>query len=100
MKVHETSQIRAVDPTAQAEKPRDSKQVRERSPDRVSTAETEKVAKAVAAASQGAGAARAAKLASIEAAVRSGVYRPDPQRIAEEILGEAELAAKLQAMLK
>jgi negative regulator of flagellin synthesis FlgM len=99
MKIHEASQIRALDPATAADKPRDARQVRERSPDRVSTAETAKVARAVAAASQGAGAARAARLQAIEAAVRNGTYKPDPQRIAQEILDDAELSAKLQAVL-
>ncbi len=68
--------------------------------DRVSTADSAKIAAAISRAGQGAGAARSAKLASIEAAVRQGTYRPDPQRIAQEILNDAELAAKLQSMFQ
>ena len=39
---------------------------------------------------------RAQRLRDIEAAVRDGSYRPDPERIAEQILADAELAARLQ----
>jgi negative regulator of flagellin synthesis FlgM len=31
--------------------------------------------------------------------VRQGTYRPDPGRIAQRILDEAELAARLQALM-
>ncbi|GEM_PF-4667698 len=41
-------------------------------------------------------ASRAQRLRDIEAAVRDGSYRPDPERIAEQILADAELAARLQ----
>jgi negative regulator of flagellin synthesis FlgM len=67
--------------------------------DRVSTEESKKVAAAVAAASKGAALERSAKLSAIEAAVRQGTYKPDPQRIAQEILDDAELAARLQTLL-
>jgi negative regulator of flagellin synthesis FlgM len=33
-------------------------------------------------------------------AVRQGTYKPDPQKIAQQILEDAEIIAKLQAMLK
>ncbi|HET7754930.1 MAG TPA: flagellar biosynthesis protein FlgM [Anaeromyxobacteraceae bacterium] len=99
MKVRDASQIQAVQPTAQPDAVREARGRRERT-DRVSTAQTEKVASAIADASRGAGASRAARLQVIEAAVRQGVYRPDPQRIAQQILNEAEIAAKVQALLK
>ena len=66
--------------------------------DRVSTEDTARLTAAMATASEGAGTARAAKLADIEQAVRQGTYRPDPQQIAEQILDDAELAARLQAL--
>ena len=40
-----------------------------------------------------------ARLADIEAKVKSGTYQPDPRRIAEEILRSAELHARIQAIL-
>lgn len=99
MKVRDASQIKAVQPTAQADALREARERRERT-ERVSTAQTEKVASAIADASRRAGTSRAARLQAIEAAVRQGVYRPDPQRIAQQILNEAEIAAKVQALLK
>ena len=38
-------------------------------------------------------------LEAIAAAVRDGAFKPDPQRIAQKILGDAELIAMLQTML-
>jgi hypothetical protein len=36
----------------------------------------------------------------LEARVRAGGYRPDPSRVADEILQDAEVDARLQALLK
>jgi flagellar biosynthesis anti-sigma factor FlgM len=99
MKVGDASQIKALQPSPGADAPRDAREKRDRS-DRVSTSDTEKVAAAVAEASRSAGTSRAARLRQIEAAVRQGLYKPDAQRIAQQILNEAEIAAKLQALLK
>lgn len=41
---------------------------------------------------------RPQRLSEIEAAVRNGTYRPDPGRVAEEILNAAETDAKLRAL--
>jgi negative regulator of flagellin synthesis FlgM len=98
MKVIDASQIRALAPVKVADIGRPSRV--ERDGDRVSTDDTAKVAVAISQASASAGSARAAKLQAIEAAVRQGTYRPDPQRIATQILDDAELAARLQALLK
>jgi anti-sigma28 factor (negative regulator of flagellin synthesis) len=67
--------------------------------DRVSTDDSARLSWAVLTASQAASAGRTAKLAAIEAAVRQGACRADPQRIAQDILDDAELAARLQALL-
>jgi negative regulator of flagellin synthesis FlgM len=98
MKVTDTSQIGALTPEKPAESGRAPRSARDAAGDRVSTAESDSVAAAIASAASGASASRAAKLQSIEAAVRQGTYRPDPQRIAQQILDDAELAARLQAM--
>lgn len=42
---------------------------------------------------------RAAMLSDLEAAVRNGTYKPDPKRIAKEMLRSAEVTKQLQAML-
>ncbi len=99
MKVTDAKQIGAL----AAGKPQQPARPRAGGPegrDRVSTDDSNRVASAVEQASQGAGAARAAKLQDIEAAVRDGTYRPDPQRIAQQILDDAELAARLQALFQ
>ncbi len=66
--------------------------------DRVTVEETRQVAQLAAAASRESNAGRAARLRSIEAAVRSGAYRPSPGRIADEILAAAEIDARLRAL--
>jgi negative regulator of flagellin synthesis FlgM len=98
MKVTDTSQIRALSPETPVEPGRTPAAQRGEPTDRVSTSDSDRVAAVVAAASRGASSVRTAKLAAIEAAVRQGTYRPDPARIAQEILDDAELAARLQAM--
>ncbi len=98
MKVTDASQIKALAPGKLPEPGRTPAAEREGIGDRVSTDDSAKIAAAVAEASQTAAAGRPAKLQAIEAAVRQGTYKPDPQRIAQEILDEAELAARLQAL--
>ena len=39
---------------------------------------------------------RAERLRTIEAAVRDGTYKPDAHKIAEQILADAEISARLQ----
>jgi negative regulator of flagellin synthesis FlgM len=98
MKVTDASQIRGLGPGASPDTVRAAAPDR-KTGDRVSTDESARLATAIAATTESAGASRAARLQSIEVAVRQGTYRPDPQRIAQEILDDAELAARLQAML-
>jgi anti-sigma28 factor (negative regulator of flagellin synthesis) len=45
-------------------------------------------------------AARPGRLSDLEARVRAGDYHPDPSRVADEILQDAEVDARLQALLK
>jgi negative regulator of flagellin synthesis FlgM len=98
MKVTDTSKIKPLAPDKPPEPGRASVAPRDTG-DRVSTEDSAKVAAAVAQASQMMTAGRSAKLQAIEAAVRQGTYRPDPQRIAQEILNDAVVAARLQALL-
>ena len=97
MKITDTSQVKALSPSKLPEPGRAPAAPRDPG-DRVSTDDSAKIAAAVAQASRSATAGRSVKLRSIEAAVRQGTYRPDPQRIAQEILNDAELAARLQAI--
>lgn len=100
MKVTDTNQVRALDLNRQAEANRAQKPEAPDTEDRVSTEESARVAAAVAAATERSGVGnRAEMLQAIEASVRQGTYKPDPNRIAQRILDEAELAARLQALL-
>ena len=56
------------------------------------------MAAAVAQAAQHASGTRGARLAAIEADVREGTYKPVHRQIAQQILDDAELAARLQEM--
>ena len=97
MKVTDISQIKALDPGKPPE-PGRTLATERGAGDRVSTDDSAKIAAAVAQATKSASAGRSAKLQAIEAAVRQGTYKPDPQRIAQEILDDAVLAARLQAL--
>jgi negative regulator of flagellin synthesis FlgM len=97
MKVTDTKEIGALAPARAAEPARGARR-EPAAADRVSTSESRRVTDVARQAARAAGSARAAKLQSIEAAVRQGTYRPDPQRIAQQILDDAELAARLQAI--
>jgi negative regulator of flagellin synthesis FlgM len=97
MKVTDTSQIKALAPGKPPEPGKAPVSEREAA-DRVSTDETARMSAVVAQAAQHATGARGAKLAAIEAAVRQGTYKPDPQQIAQQIMDDAELAARLQMM--
>jgi negative regulator of flagellin synthesis FlgM len=100
MKVTDTSEIKRFAPTTPSDTSRAGPAERTETEDRVSTDESAQVKVAVAEASRAAAGAHSSKLAAIAAAVKAGVYRPDPQRIAQEILDDAELAAKLQALFR
>jgi anti-sigma28 factor (negative regulator of flagellin synthesis) len=43
---------------------------------------------------------RPGRLKALEARVRAGEYHPDPSRVAEEILQDAEIEARLQSLLR
>jgi len=68
--------------------------------DRVSVEATKEVEAKVAVAQKAAGGKRAARLERLEAEVRSGGYRPDPGRVAEQILADAEVDARMAALMK
>ena len=95
MKIRNVNEIGVVE---QAPAPVDSSRAGTRT-DRVSVEGARNVATAVAAAQNGASAARTARLQQLETAIRGGQYRPDAGRLAEQILSSAELDARLRAML-
>lgn len=101
MKVTDASSIGDLDLSRQAELGRAQRPEQSDTGDRVTTEQSAQVATAVAEAARQRGpAARAETLQAIETAVRQGTYTQNPARIAERILEQAELAARLQALLK
>ena len=98
MKVTDTSQIKALAPSKTPEPGRTSDAERTGKTDTVTTEATAKVAEAITQAAIAASANRSAKLQEIAAQVQAGTYRPDPQAIAQQILDDAELAARLQSL--
>jgi negative regulator of flagellin synthesis FlgM len=99
MKVTDISQIKALAPGKLPEASKPSSPEQPDTTDKVTTEASRSLAAAVGEAARSTNSAgREAKLQAIEAAVKQGTYRPDPQRIAQEILNDAELAARLQAM--
>jgi negative regulator of flagellin synthesis FlgM len=76
-----------------------SSEIEERE-EKVSTAQSAEMAKTITDAQANTSANRSQVVAALATAVRQGTYKPDPQRIAQQILDDAEVIAKLQAMLK
>ena len=68
--------------------------------DRVSVEATKAAEASVAVAQHAAGGHRAARLQQLESQVRSGGYAPDASRVAEQILSDAEVDARIAAMLQ
>lgn len=97
MKVNDVKAIGGVERAKSGEGP--SPQVG-RTRDRVSTDASREVSEAVFAAKSAQGDERATRLERVEAAVRSGTFVPNAARLAEQILADAEIEARLQAMLR
>ena len=68
--------------------------------DRVSVHAKDDAAAAAAVARQAAGGRRVARAEQLEAEVRSGGYHPDPGRVAEQILADAEIDARISALMR
>jgi negative regulator of flagellin synthesis FlgM len=99
MKVKNVPEISPVDARKHSEVARTSVPTSASATDTVSTAETARLAQAVAAVRGQAGIARTSRLEAIEIAIRQGTFRPDPARIAQQILQDAEVSAVLLALL-
>lgn len=65
--------------------------------DRISIGSTGPAPETIALAKRSANAGRAARVDQLASQVRSGSYHPDPSAIAEQILSDAEVDARLQA---
>ncbi len=68
--------------------------------DRVSVDNSRDVDLAMATSKASVAGGRAQRLQNLEAQVRAGNYHPDPSRVADEILQDAEVDARLQALIK
>lgn len=68
--------------------------------DRVSVEEARKVDQLVQAVRSKAGATHSARLSQIEAAIRSGGYKPNPGMLADRLLEAAEIDARIAAMMR
>ena len=102
MKVKDASELRGVEANRPPE-PKKKTEARVSSggaPDKVSNEVRAQVAAAASAARGQVGTDRSVRLEAIEAAVRQGAFKPDPNRIAQRILDDAELTAKIQALMK
>ena len=100
MKVKDASELRGIEVNRPAEPKKGPERATSAKADKVSTGAKAQLDAAVDAARQAVGNDRSVKLESIEAAIRQGAFKPDPQRIAARILDDAELTAKLQALMK
>jgi negative regulator of flagellin synthesis FlgM len=101
MKVKDASELRGIEALRPSEpKKTESRSSSASTSDKVSSEVKAQVAAAANAARQQVGDDRSVRLESIEAAIRQGAFRPDPNRIAQRILDDAELTAKIQALMK
>jgi negative regulator of flagellin synthesis FlgM len=101
MKVKDASELRGIE----ASRPPEPKKKTESTSssatsDKVSNEVKAQVADAAGAARQSVNQDRAVRLEQIKAAVAQGAFQPDPNRIAQRILDDAELTAKIQALMK
>jgi negative regulator of flagellin synthesis FlgM len=101
MKVKDASELRGIEANRPPEpKKAEARSSSARTSDKVSTEAAAQVEAAANAARQAVGNDRSVRLEAIEAAIRQGAFKPDPNRIAQRILDDAELTAKIQALLK
>ena len=100
MKVKDASELRGIEANRPTEPKKAPAKASSSATDKVSTEVKAQVEAAVSAARGALGSERTVRLEAIEAAVRQGAFKPDPNRIAQRILDDAELTATLQALLK
>ena len=67
--------------------------------DRVSVDSTKGAETSISAARRSSATDRTGRMQKLEASVRSGTYSPDPGRVAEQILTDAEVDARLHAIM-
>jgi anti-sigma28 factor (negative regulator of flagellin synthesis) len=94
MKINETKPVTDVGRVATLEAPAPAPK------DRVTVNGSREVDVAVSTAKATQATDRPQRLKALEARVRAGEYHPDPSRVAEEILQDAEVDARLQTLLR
>lgn len=94
MKINETKAVAEVGRVAAPEAPASAPK------DRVTVTKSREVDSAVSTAKATQTTNRPGRLKALEARVRAGEYHPDPSRVAEEILQDAEIDARLQSLLR
>jgi flagellar biosynthesis anti-sigma factor FlgM len=100
MKIEEKSAINGTQATVESSRPvRATSTPAPEVQDKVSVGQASQLSQSVKDALKGSGAERAARLQSLEAAIRHGHYQPNPQQIANQILEQGELDARLRALL-
>ena len=100
MKVKDASELRGIEANRPPEPKKAEVRTTSAKSDKVSTEASAQVAAAASASRQQVDADRAVRLEEIKAAVARGAFQPDPNRIAQRILDDAELTAKIQALMK
>ncbi|MDX2022241.1 MAG: flagellar biosynthesis anti-sigma factor FlgM [Deltaproteobacteria bacterium] len=98
MKISNDKPVTQVDRTPAVEAAAGQAQRAEAKPDRVSVEQTRTAAEMAQNAKKAVNEDREARLKRLEAAVKGGSYRPNPSKVAEEILAQAELDARLRAL--
>ena len=100
MKVTNDKPVSQVERTPAAEAVQGQQQRVEARPDRVSVEQTRTAANLAQAAKKAVSEDREARLKRLEVSVKGGTYRPNPSKVAEEILAQAELDVKLRALFR
>jgi negative regulator of flagellin synthesis FlgM len=100
MRIKDASNIDQLTQVAGSKKQAKATSEAEDREEKVTTSQSDELARAIVTAQTTTNASRAQVVAALATAVRQGTYKPDPQKIAQQILEDAEIIAKLQAMLK
>ena len=100
MKVTNDKPVAQVERTPSVEVVAGQQQRVEARPDRVSVEQTRTAAELAQTAKKAVSEDREARLKRLEVSVKAGSYRPNPSKVAEEILAQAELDVKLRALFR
>jgi negative regulator of flagellin synthesis FlgM len=99
MKVKDASEIRRLDVARPTEGKSSSAASASVASDKVSTDSSAQVVAAGAATRAAVTKSHGLRLEAIAQAVKNGTFKPDPERIAQKILDDAEITAMLHSML-